>query len=102
MIIYGIIIVAVAAMCIAVTLSEMSSAYPNASGQIYWTMKLAPRKYSRLMAYTTGILSWLGSVFTSASVTMTIATAIPVMIIIANDANEVYNVPVLNAGNGRS
>lgn len=65
MIIYGIIIVAVAAMCIAVTLSEMSSAYPNASGQIYWTMKLAPRKYSRLMAYTTGILSWLGSVFTS-------------------------------------
>ena len=82
MIIYGIIIVAVAAMCIAVTLSEMSSAYPNASGQIYWTMKLAPRKYSRLMAYTTGILSWLGSVFTSASVTMTIATAIPGMYVL--------------------
>ncbi|KAI5962875.1 hypothetical protein CANMA_003650 [Candida margitis] len=82
MILYGIIIVASAAMCIAVSLSEMASAYPNAAGQIYWTMKLAPRKYSRLMAYTTGILSWLGSVFTSASVTITIATAITGMYVL--------------------
>ncbi|CAK9440443.1 uncharacterized protein LODBEIA_P45430 [Lodderomyces beijingensis] len=76
MIIYGIIIVASFSMCIAVTLSEMASAYPNASGQIYWTMKLAPKKYSRIMSYITGMLSWLGSIFTSASVTMTIATAV--------------------------
>lgn len=82
MIIYGIIIVASAAMCIAITLSEMASAYPNASGQIYWTMKLAPRKYSRVLAYTTGILSWIGSVFTSASVTITIATAVTGMYVL--------------------
>ncbi|CAK9440442.1 uncharacterized protein LODBEIA_P45420 [Lodderomyces beijingensis] len=76
MIIYGIILLAIFGMCIGITLGEMASAYPNASGQIYWTMKLAPKKYSRVLSYAAGILSWLGSVFTSAAVEMAIATAV--------------------------
>ncbi|EDK43040.1 hypothetical protein LELG_01218 [Lodderomyces elongisporus NRRL YB-4239] len=94
MIIYGIIIVASVSMCIAITLSEMASAYPNASGQIYWTMKLAPAKYSKLMSYITGMLSWLGSIFTSASVTMTIATAVVGMYMLhhPNDTVERWQV----------
>ncbi|CAK9682337.1 Amino acid permease family protein [Candida parapsilosis] len=76
MIVYGIIIVSFFSMCVVLTLAEMASAFPNASGQIYWTMKLAPRKYSRLLAYITGVLSWAGSVFTSASITVTISVGI--------------------------
>ncbi|KAI5953879.1 hypothetical protein CANMA_004718 [Candida margitis] len=76
MIVYGIVIVCAFSSCIVVTLSELASAYPNASGQIYWTMKLAPRRYSRLLAYITGVLSWVGSVFTSASITITVSVAI--------------------------
>ncbi|KAI5969807.1 hypothetical protein CANMA_001147, partial [Candida margitis] len=76
MIVYGIIIVSFFSFCVVISLAEMASAYPNASGQIYWTMKLAPRRYSRLLAYITGVLSWVGSVFTSASITITISVAI--------------------------
>lgn len=76
MIVYGIIIVSFFSLCIVVTLSELASAFPNASGQIYWTMKLAPRRHSRLLAYVTGVLSWVGSVFTSASITITVSVAI--------------------------
>ncbi|KAG5417008.1 hypothetical protein I9W82_004641 [Candida metapsilosis] len=76
MIVYGLLIVCFFSLCICVTLGEMASAYPNASGQIYWTMKLAPRKYSRVLAYITGVLSWAGSVFTSASITITVSVAI--------------------------
>ncbi|KAI5957501.1 hypothetical protein KGF57_003195 [Candida theae] len=76
MIVYGIIIVSFFSLCTVISLAEMASAYPNASGQIYWTMKLAPRKYSRLLAYITGVLSWVGSVFTSASITTTTSIGI--------------------------
>ncbi|EER34261.1 choline transport protein [Candida tropicalis MYA-3404] len=76
MIIYGIIIVAFFSTFIGVTLSELASAYPNAAAQIYWAQKLAPPKYSRISAYFTGILSSAGSIFTTASVNITIATII--------------------------
>ena len=82
MIIYGIIIVASAATCIAITLSEMASAFPTAAGQIYWTMQLAPPRYSRLLAYVTGVLSWTGVMFTSASVLFTIATVVTGMYVL--------------------
>ncbi|GMM37658.1 Hnm1 protein [Saccharomycopsis crataegensis] len=72
-IVYGIIVIAVVSTCIGITLSELASAYPNAGGQFYWTVKLAPRKYSRFLSYLTGSLAWVGSIFTSASVTISIA-----------------------------
>ncbi|KAI5953822.1 hypothetical protein CANMA_004660 [Candida margitis] len=75
MVIYGVIILASISLCIGATLSEMASAMPNAAGQIYWAMKLAPEKYSRLFAYVTGIFGWLGALLTGASVTMAIATS---------------------------
>ncbi|EMG51120.1 HNM1 Choline transport protein [Candida maltosa Xu316] len=76
MIIYGIIIVAFFSTCIGITLSELSSAYPNAAGQIYWAGKLAPPKYSKISSYFTGILTSAGAIFTTASVNITIGTAI--------------------------
>ncbi|KAI5957500.1 hypothetical protein KGF57_003194 [Candida theae] len=79
MIVYGIIIVSFFSLCTVISLAEMASAYPNASGQIYWTMKLAPRRLSRGLSYTTGVLSWAGSVFTTASITITTSIAIVAM-----------------------
>ncbi|ABN64750.1 predicted protein [Scheffersomyces stipitis CBS 6054] len=75
MIIYGILIVACISMCVAISLSELISAMPNAGGQYYWTMKLAPKKYAPFWAYMCGAFAWAGSVFTSASVTLSIASS---------------------------
>lgn len=76
MIIYGILIIATISMCIAVTLSELASAMPNAGGQYYWTMKLAPPKYAPFASYLCGAFAWAGAVFTSASVTISIASTL--------------------------
>lgn len=76
LIVYGIIIIAIVATCIAITLSEMSSAMPNSGGQYYWTTVLAPKKYAGFLAYLCGAFAWAGAVFTSASVTLSIASAV--------------------------
>ncbi|KAI5964714.1 uncharacterized protein KGF55_001783 [Candida pseudojiufengensis] len=75
LILYGIIILAIVGMCIAVTLSEMSSIMPHASAQIF--------------GYVTGILAWLGSVFTGAAVTMTMASAVTGMYVLYNPTTEI-------------
>lgn len=92
MIIYGIIIIASISMCIAVTLSELASAMPNAGGQYYWTMKLAPPKYAAFWSYMCGAFAWAGSVFTSASVTISIATTLVGMYVMnSSDPNATYS-----------
>ena len=84
-IVYGIIIIAVISTQIAISLSELSSIYNSAGGQYYWTFQLAPEKYKRFWAYICGSLAWAGSVFTSASVTMSIATAVVGMWVLTNN-----------------
>lgn len=84
MIVYGILIVACVSMCIAVTLSELVSSMPNAGGQYYWTLKLAPKKYAPFWSYMCGAFAWAGAVFTSASVTIAIATAVVGMYALMN------------------
>ncbi|SCU93621.1 LANO_0E04368g1_1 [Lachancea nothofagi CBS 11611] len=74
MIVYGIIIIAMISVCIAVSLGELSSAYPHAGGQFWWSLKLAPPKYKRFAAYMCGSLAYAGSVFTSASTLLSAAT----------------------------
>ncbi|EMG51126.1 Choline transport protein [Candida maltosa Xu316] len=76
MIIYGILILTAFSTCIGITLAELASAYPNAAGQIYWAGKLAPSKYSKISSYLTGLFLCIGSVFTTASVAVSIATAV--------------------------
>lgn len=76
MIVYGIVIIACVSLAVAISLSELASAMPNAGGQYYWTMKLAPRKYAPIASYMCGAYAWAGSVFTSASVTITLGQAI--------------------------
>lgn len=73
LIIYGIIIISFISYNIGITLSELSSAIPSAGGQYVWTRVLAPRKYSSFLAYLCGSLAWAGSLFTSASMALSIA-----------------------------
>lgn len=89
MIIYGIIIVAVISLAIGATLSELASAMPSAGGQYYWTMKLAPKKWAPILSYLCGAFAWAGAVFTSASVTISIATALVGMYVLGTgDPNK--------------
>ncbi|CAD1783750.1 similar to Saccharomyces cerevisiae YGL077C HNM1 Choline/ethanolamine transporter [Maudiozyma barnettii] len=76
MIVYGIMIIAAISICVGVSLGELSSAYPHAGGQFYWTLKLAPKKHKRFAAYLCGSFAYAGSVFTSASTTLSVATEV--------------------------
>lgn len=73
MIVYGIMIIAFISYCIGITLSELSLAIPLAGGQYVWTRVLSPRKHSGFLAYLCGSLAWAGSLFTSASMALSIA-----------------------------
>lgn len=75
-IVYGIIIIAFISYNIGISLSEMSSAMSSAGGQYVWTRVLSPRKYSSFLAYVCGSLSWAGSIFTSASMALSLANEI--------------------------
>ncbi|KAF2163489.1 hypothetical protein M409DRAFT_68427 [Zasmidium cellare ATCC 36951] len=74
LLIYGTIIVTIVCTAIAVSLSELASAMPHAGGQYHWAAQLAPAKYARFAAYTTGFISWLGSLFTCASIALGVGT----------------------------
>ncbi|CUM66365.1 uncharacterized protein PRCAT00004029001 [Priceomyces carsonii] len=73
LIVYGIIIIAAVSYCIGITLSELSSAIPSAGGQYVWSRVLAPKKHSSFFAYLCGSFAWAGSIFTSASMALSIA-----------------------------
>ncbi|EGW30422.1 uncharacterized protein SPAPADRAFT_57208 [Spathaspora passalidarum NRRL Y-27907] len=88
MIIYGVVIMTFIGMCTACTLGELASALPNSGGQYYWTQKLAPKKYARFMSYLCGSFAWAGAVFTSASVTVAIATGAVGMYLISYPEKE--------------
>lgn len=53
-------------------------------GQYYWTSRLAPKNYARVLSYATGYLGWAGAVVVSGSVAVGLAQAIVGMIILAN------------------
>ncbi|KAJ9615322.1 choline transporter [Cladophialophora chaetospira] len=73
--VYGIIGLFITGLCMAISLSELVSAYPNAAGQSYWVSQLAPPKYARILSYVTGWFVWAGSIFASASVSLTVGSA---------------------------
>ncbi|RSL60532.1 hypothetical protein CEP53_005422 [Fusarium sp. AF-6] len=68
--VYGIILITIVCAAIAVSLSELASAMPDAGGQYFWTSQLASRRYSRSLSYLTGWIGWAGSLFTCASIAL--------------------------------
>lgn len=75
LLIYGIILIAMISSCVAISLSELASALPNAGGQYFWANELAPKKYANFASYLTGWFAWSGSIFTSASVALAMGSA---------------------------
>ncbi|KAL6360947.1 hypothetical protein LRP88_04407 [Fusarium phalaenopsidis] len=75
LLVYGTILLALVSVGVAVSLSELASAMPNAAGQIFWAAELAPRRYARAASYITGWLAWAGSICASASVALSISSA---------------------------
>ncbi|OCT52352.1 Choline transport protein [Cladophialophora carrionii] len=73
--VYGIIGLFIAGMGIAISLSELVSAYPNAAGQHFWVSQLAPERSARFLSYLTGWFVWAGSIFASASVALSVGSA---------------------------
>jgi len=76
LIIYGIMLIALVSTCVGISLSELASAMPNAGGQYFWAGELAPKRFTRLASYMTGWLAWWGAMFTSASVALSMGSAI--------------------------
>ncbi|KAF5009201.1 hypothetical protein FDECE_4566 [Fusarium decemcellulare] len=74
--IYGFIMMALVAACVAVSLGELASALPHSGGQHYWVAVLAPPHCRRFFSYVTGIVSWAGAVCTGASVCLAVPTII--------------------------
>ncbi|VVT46453.1 uncharacterized protein SAPINGB_P001221 [Magnusiomyces paraingens] len=74
--IYGIIIGAFFGLCTGISLGELASAYPTSSGQYYWTIVLAPKKYAPFLSYLCGSLTWAGSIFCNAATSMLTAQMI--------------------------
>ena len=81
--IYGTILVTFVTFCVAITLGELSSAYPHAGGQYYWTAQLAPESSRRFLSYITAILSWASVVCTGASATAGMVNTVFAIIAIA-------------------
>ncbi|KAH8145159.1 uncharacterized protein LAJ45_10823 [Morchella importuna] len=80
--IYGTILVALVHVAIGASLGELASAYPNAGGQYYWVIMLAPRSYKRFLSYFTGVVSWAGAMITGASVSLVVGQGVVGIIIL--------------------
>lgn len=78
--VYGIVIITFINGCVAVSLAELISAFPNSGGQYFWASVLAPAEYADVLAYTTGFVGYAGSVFTCASTGLSIGTSLVGMI----------------------
>ena len=75
LLVYSIVIVTIASTGVRVSLSELASAMPNAGGQYFWASTLASPKYARISSYLTGWFAYTGSIFPSASVSLSMASA---------------------------
>lgn len=74
--VYGLMITATVSLAVAISLAEMASAYPNAGGQYFWAKMLAAPRYSAIASYLTGWFAFAGSIFTSASIALGMASGI--------------------------
>lgn len=70
--------------CVAISLGELASAYPNAGGQYYWASQLAPESIRSTVSFIVGFVGWVASVFTAASVTLVIPQMAIGMMILSN------------------
>ncbi|OJJ42089.1 hypothetical protein ASPZODRAFT_137507, partial [Penicilliopsis zonata CBS 506.65] len=65
--VWGQFLIYLVAFCVAASLAELASAYPNAGGQYYWAAMLAPPPVRRVTAFVVGYLSWASALLGCAS-----------------------------------
>ncbi|KAL1687845.1 amino acid/polyamine transporter I [Schizophyllum commune] len=53
---WGLLVVSLFTLAVALSLAEIASKYPTSGGAYYWTYQLAPRRYRLVLSYVTG---WL-------------------------------------------
>ncbi|KAI8661079.1 hypothetical protein NCS57_01087300 [Fusarium keratoplasticum] len=82
--VWGLILVFLMALSVAVSLGELCSAMPHAGGQYFWTSRLAPRRVKRELSYLVGFLGWSGAVVTAASGTLAIPQFVLGMVVLVN------------------
>lgn len=59
-VIWGLVSSGFCHMCLAMSLAEFLSAYPDAGGQYYWVGLIAPPKWKPLLSWITGWASTFG------------------------------------------
>lgn len=82
--VYSQLFIYLMSICVAVSLGELASAYPNAGGQYYYADQLAPASIRSTVSFIVGIVSWIASVFTAASVVLVIPQMAIGMLILSN------------------
>lgn len=54
--------------CVAFSLAQLTSAFPNAGDQYYWAARLTPKSWHRSASYVIGKISWASTICGCASV----------------------------------
>ncbi|CAH0020079.1 unnamed protein product [Clonostachys rhizophaga] len=70
---YGLILMFILNIFVAISLSELISAMPTSGGQYYWALTLAPKKVSRVAAYITGVCNLFAAYCITASSTIAVS-----------------------------
>ncbi|KAH8743154.1 amino acid/polyamine transporter I [Diaporthe sp. PMI_573] len=68
-VLYGMMIVSVVYVAVALPLAELASVYPTAGGQYHFASILAPKRFSRGISYACGVAATCSWVFLAAGVT---------------------------------
>lgn len=102
LLIYGILLIALVTSCAAISLGELVSSMPNASGQSFWVTELAPPRYANFAGYLTGCFAWVGSIFTTSSVALAMATAVVGLYQLTHESFEIKAWHVIVAYQGKS
>ena len=74
--VYGLILIGIISLAVAVSLAELASAYPDPGGQYIWARELAPPRFKRFTSYFTGWVSYAGALFTSSSISLAMAQSL--------------------------
>ena len=85
---YSIILVSFIFLCNGATLAELASVYPTAGGQYHFTSILAPKRYSKGLSYTCGLIAMFSWIVATASVAVLLAQMLLAVALNYHDSYE--------------
>ncbi|KAI1609748.1 amino acid/polyamine transporter I [Exophiala viscosa] len=84
--VWGFVISAVAACCIAFSLAEFASIWPSAAGQYHWAVALAPRKYKAVVGWYSAWILLMMNLLSSLSAMFAGAFSLQAAVLISVDS----------------